>query len=172
METYKTILFTSNLSENSRYAFIHAARLARGFGSKIILLYVIDEMPQQLHYRISALYGEVRWKEMLESHVKEAKRTLTGKVSSKQWIQVALNAFCDDEGISAAEHGVAEPEVIISEGDVVKTILEQSELSNCDLIIMGASKGLLSGTSVGNTIKSVLKGAKVPVMVVPPAPSH
>jgi nucleotide-binding universal stress UspA family protein len=171
METYKTILFTSNLSESSRHAFAHVAILARSFGSKVVLLHVIDEIPGQLHYRISKLYGESRWKEMLESHMKEAKRALTGKVSSNQMIQVALKGFCDDEGSSGAEGGVAEHEVIIKEGEVAKTILEQSELNHCDLIVMGASKGLLNGTSVGNHLKSVLKGAKVPVMVVPPAPS-
>jgi len=172
METYKTILFTSNLSENSRYAFSHVAILARGFGSKIVLLHVIDEIPGQLQYRISKLYGEGRWKEMLESHMHEAKRALTGKVSSKQMVQVALKGFCDDEGFSGAEGGVAGHEVIIKEGDVAKTILEQSVLNHCDLIVMGASKGLLNGTAVGNNIKSVLKGAKVPVMVVPPAPAR
>ncbi|KJS30807.1 MAG: hypothetical protein VR64_14245 [Desulfatitalea sp. BRH_c12] len=172
MDIYKTILFTSNLSENSRYTFTHAARLAKCFGSKIVLLYVIDATTGQLHYRISGLFGENRWREMLKDHMKAAKRALTGKVSSKQLIQVALDAFCNDEGISGAEVGVAGHEVIIKEGDVVKTILAQSELSHCDLIIMGSSKGLLSGTTIGNTIKSVLKGSKVPVLVVPPAPTE
>ena len=172
METYKAILFTSNLSENSRYAFTHAALLAERFGSKILLLYVIDEMPRDLQYRISTLFGEGRWKEMLQDHMKQAKRALTDKVSSKQMIQVALNAFFDDERISGAGRGVTEHEIIIKEGDVVKSILEQSKLSNCDLIVMGSSKGLLGGTTVGNNIKSVLKGAKIPVFVVPPAPSH
>ncbi len=171
METYKTILFTSNLSENSRYAFTHAARVARSFGSRLVLLYVIDQMPRQLQYRISSIFGEHRWKEILNRHMTEAKRALTGKVSSKQMIHVALNAFFDDEGISGAGGDLGGHEVIVKEGEIVKTILEQSELSRCDLIVMGASKGLLSGTTLGSNIKSVLKGAKVPVMVVPPAPS-
>jgi nucleotide-binding universal stress UspA family protein len=171
METYKTILFTSNLSENSRYAFNHAALLARGFGSKIVLLYVIDEMPRHLQYRISGIFGESRWKEMLDSHMKEANRSLTGKVSSKQMLKVALKAFYVDEGASGAEGGAARHEIIIKEGEVVKTILEQCELSHCDLIVMGASKGFLGGTSVGNNIKSVLKSTRVPVVVVPPAPT-
>ncbi len=171
MKTYKTILFTSNLSETSRQAFTHAAALARGFGSKIVLLHVIDQMPGQLQYRISMLFGESRWNEILQAHMQEARRSLAGKVSSKQLIQVALNAFCDDEGVSASGSGTAAHEIVIKEGEVVKTILEQSELSHCDVIVMGASKGLLSGTAVGNHIKSVLKGARVPVLVVPPVRS-
>jgi len=172
MEPYKTILFTSNLSENSRYAFMHAAALAKRFSSKIVLLHVIDKMPGQLHYRISMLFGEERWNEMLKEHMKEASRSLAGKVSSKELIQVALDGFYDAEGISRAERGSAEHEVLIKEGEVVETILKQCELSRCDLIVMGASKGILSGASVGNNIKSVLKAAKVPVVVVPPAPSE
>jgi nucleotide-binding universal stress UspA family protein len=168
METYKTILFASNLSENSRMAFTHAARIARIFGSKIVLLHVIDEMPRQLQYRISNIFGENRWNEMLKEHTKNARRSLTGKISSKQLIRVALSGFAEEQGISGTGDGTAQHEVVIKDGDVAGTILEQSELNRCDLIVLGASKGLLSGTAVGNTIKSVLKGAQVPVMVVPP----
>lgn len=169
MENYKTILFTSNLSENSRYAFTHAALMAKNFGSKVVLLYVIDRMPRQLQYRITGIFGESRWNEILKRHMHEANRALTGKVSSKQLIEVALSAFCDDEGVSGAGRRGGH-EIIIKEGEVAPTILEQSEQNNCDVIVMGANKGLLSGSAVGGTIKAVLKGAKIPVMVVPPAP--
>ena len=48
-----------------------------------------------------------------------------------------------------------------------RVTVDQAREHRCDLIVMGASEGLLSGSSVGNNIKSVLKKSKVPVLVVP-----
>lgn len=50
---------------------------------------------------------------------------------------------------------------------MVEVILEQAAEKECDLIVMGASEGLLSSSSVGSNIKSVLKNSKIPVLVVP-----
>ena len=58
-------------------------------------------------------------------------------------------------------------EIVVKEGDTIEAILKQATESQCDLIVMGASEGLLSGISVGKNIKSVLKKSKVPVLVVP-----
>ena len=57
--------------------------------------------------------------------------------------------------------------LLVKEGDVVEAIIGQAAEYKCDLIIMGANEGLLSSSSVGSTIKSVLKKSKIPVMVVP-----
>jgi nucleotide-binding universal stress UspA family protein len=50
----------------------------------------------------------------------------------------------------------------------VEGILAQAQACKCRLIVMGASKGLLAGTTIGLHIKSVIKKASVPVMVIPP----
>jgi nucleotide-binding universal stress UspA family protein len=49
----------------------------------------------------------------------------------------------------------------------VNTIVQQAEINRCDMIAMGASKGLISGKYVGHHIKSVMKKTDVPVLVIP-----
>jgi nucleotide-binding universal stress UspA family protein len=42
----KKILYTTDLSENSRYAFAYAVSLADLYGAKLILLHVLPELPK------------------------------------------------------------------------------------------------------------------------------
>lgn len=163
----KAILFTSNLSETSRIAFIHAALLATQLKAKIILLHVIEKIPESYESRLLGLFGEDKWNEILTRHKDDAQHALIGKISSRQMVRTALGEFCREAGIDNDQCGVLQSEIIIKEGDVIETILQQADDHECDLIVMGASKGLLSGTSVGHNIKSVLKRSKVPTLVVP-----
>lgn len=164
---FKTILFTSNLSETSRVAFGQAALLAVQLKAKIVLLHVIEKIPDSYESRIVGLFGEDQWADILTRHKKEAQHALIGKISSRQMARTALNEFCRESGIGEEQCGVNQGEVLIKEGDVIDTILETAAEHNCDLIILGASKGLLSGTSVGHNIKAVMKKSQVPTMVIP-----
>ena len=169
IEGIKTILFTSNLSENSRYAFNYAAMLTTQFKAKIILLHVVEKMPETVEGRMRGLFGDDQWRGILDNHMQDAHQMLVGKVTSKQMISAALSKFCADTGIDSDECGYVEREIVIKEGEVVEEILDQIEAHGCDAVVMGASKGFISGTSIGHVIKSVLKRSKVPVLVVPPA---
>ena len=166
----KTILFTSNLSENSRHAFNYAAMLTTQFNAKIVLLHVVEKIPDTVESRMRGLFGGDKWNGILETHMKEAHQMLVGKVTSKQMIRAALSQFCHETGIDADECGYVEREIVIKEGEVVEVILDQIKAHNCDAVVMGASKGFISGTSIGPVIKSVLKKSKVPVLVIPPHP--
>jgi nucleotide-binding universal stress UspA family protein len=165
----KTILFTSNLSETSRIAFGHAALLATQLNARVVLLHVIERIPESYESRIVGLFGQDKWAEIIARHKQEAQHALIGKISSRQMARTVLSEFCRESGIDEAQCGVIQNEIVVKEGDVAETILGQAAEHACDLIIMGASKGLLSGTPVGHNIKAVLKRSKVPTMVVPAA---
>lgn len=163
----KTILFTSNLSETSRVAFGQVAVLAVQLNAKIVLLHVVEKIPESYESRIVGLFGEDKWTEILTKHRQEAQHALIGKVSSRQMARTALSEFCRESNIGEEHCGVNQSEILIKEGDVIDTILETAAEHNCDLIVLGASKGLLSGTSVGHNIKAVLKKSQIPTMVIP-----
>ena len=163
----KTILFTSNLSETSRVTFNHTGILASQLNAKIILLHVIEKIPFNYESHIIGLFGEEQWDEILTRHREDVQHALIGKISSRQMVQTALSEFCREAGIDKDSCGGSQHEIVIKEGDVVETILRQAAEHECDLIVLGASKGLLSGTSVGHNIKSVLKRSKIPTLVVP-----
>lgn len=160
---YKTILFTSNLSTASRVAFKQAAILVTQFDAKLILLHVMEGPSHNYEGYISSLFGQDEWQQILKNNKEEAKHALVGKVTPKQMVRTVLSEFCkEDENCTTPNY-----EIVVKEGDVIDLILKQTAESQCDLIVMGASEGLLSGISVGKNIKSVLKKSKVPVLVVP-----
>ncbi len=167
LKEIKSILFTSNLSETSRVTFNHTAMLANQLNAKIILLHVIEKLPESYESRIVGLFGEDKWEQVISQHRDEVQHALIGKISSRQMIRTALSEFCREAGIGTEQCGVTENEIVIKEGDVVETILQQAAEHECGLIVMGAGKGLLSGTTVGHIIKSVLKRSQVPTLVIP-----
>ena len=163
----KTILFTSNLSATSRATFSHAAVLASQLKAKIVLLHVIEQLPENYESRLLGLFGFSKWNQVLLQHKEEARHALVGKVTPKQMIRSALSEFCRESGLDNNQCDIIPNEIVVKEGDVAEEILAQASEHSCDLIIMGASKGLLSGISIGHNIKTVLKKSTVPTLVVP-----
>lgn len=163
----ETILFTSNLSETSRIAFNHVAFLAAQLNAKIILLHVIEKAPESYESQLKSLFGESKWNEILLHHKDEAQHALIGKLSERQMARTALSEFRRESDSGEPRDSATQDKIIVIEGDVVATILQQADEHRCDLIVLGASKGLLSGTAVGHNIKSILKKAKIPTLVIP-----
>jgi nucleotide-binding universal stress UspA family protein len=163
----KTILFTSDLSATSRVAYNHAAVLAAQLKAKVILLHVIERLPENYENRMLGLFGESKWHQVLLDHKEEARHAMLGKVSPRQMVRTALSEFCRESDIGKDQNDIPDNEIVVKEGDVVEEILQQAAEYSCDLIIMGASKGLLSGSAVGHNIKSVLKQSKIATLVVP-----
>ena len=162
-----TILFTTNLTRNCIPAFDVAVLLALRFQAKIVLLHVLEKIPDYVGGRLEGLLGEEQWKQMMLNYENEARQTLIGKRSSSKLIRKVLEHFCTEAGIDDESCGYHAREVVIIEGEVVESIIETSKKYDCDMIIMGGHEGLISKKTVGTTIKSVLKRSAVPVMVVP-----
>lgn len=162
------ILFTTNLSKISRDAFNHIALLANQLNANIYLLHVIEKVPETYEKRIKRIFGEGNWESIVNQHVQEARDVLIDKLSSKKIIHAAMKQLCRIAKIQEDQCVDVSAEIIIEKGEIVDTILQQAKLHRCDLIAMGASKGLISGTTVGSHIKSVMKKADVPVLVIPP----
>lgn len=166
----KTILFTSNLSTTSRAAFKQAAIQAIQFDAKLILLHIMEGPSSSYEGYVSSLFGHDSWQKILKNNKEEAKHALVGKVTPKQMVRTVLSEFCKENKKEDENYVIPNYEIVVTEGDVVEVILKKAAEFKCDLIVMGASEGLLSGIAVGKNIKSVLKKSKVPVLVVPASP--
>ena len=59
-------------------------------------------------------------------------------------------------------------EIVVTDGDLIDEIIEQSKNYKCDMIIMGAREGLIRETAISHIIKGVLHHSRIPVIVVPP----
>ena len=164
----ENILFTTDLSKTSGDAFNHIVLLASQLNASIFLLHVIRKIPESYERRIKRIFGEEKWDSIVEQHVEEVRDILIGKISSRKIIRAAMKELCSTAKIQEDQCANVSAEIIIEKGELVNTIIQQAKVHRCDLIAMGASKGLISGKSVGPQIKSVMKQADVPVLVIPP----
>jgi nucleotide-binding universal stress UspA family protein len=166
----KNILFATNLSADCMAAFDMAAGIATRFQATLVLLHVVEKMPDYIESRLVGLLGEKQWQETIESRVSGAREQLIGKKSSNKMIQAALEQFCSAAGIDDDACGYHSREIVVTDGEVIQDILKTSKDFDCDLIVMGTKQGFLSHNSIGAIIKDVMRQSKIPVMMVPPAP--
>lgn len=164
----QNILFATNLSSDCLPAFDYAAAIATRFQATLVLLHVVEKMPDYIESRLKGLLGEKQWEETQSTLLSSVREQLIGKKSSNAMVQAALAQFCTDAGIDDNACGYHSREIVVTNGEVVHDIVKSAQDYNCNLIVMGTKEGFLSHTSIGSTIKSVMRQSKIPVMVVPP----
>lgn len=164
----KSILFATNLSQNCMPAFEMAASMATRYQATLVLLHVLERVPDYIESRLRGMLGEKNYEQLVQKNSENARQALIGKKSSGSLIRDALDQFCTDAGIDDDSCGYQSREIVVAEGDLVDEIITRTKAHECDLIVMGAREGFLSDNSIGHTIKAVMRHSKVPVMMVPP----
>ena len=165
----RNILFTTDLSENSRHAFTYAAVSAARHGARIVLLHVMEKSNPLAEHHVAALFGQEKWQKMQEGHKQSARNVIIGKRSDFDVIRHALASFSSFTDNTEAEIAFGDQDIIVKEGNVIDEILAVADEKECDLIVLGSHRGLRGKRSLGNVAKEILHRAKVPVLVVPPA---
>ena len=165
----KNILFATNLSSDCLAAFDFAAAIATRFQATLVLLHVVERMPDYIESRLKGLLGQKQWEETTAAQVSDAREQLIGKKSSNKMIQAALAQFCSTAGIDDDACGYHSREIVVTDGEVIQDILQCARDYQCDLIVLGTKEGFLSHNSIGANIKGVMRKASMPVLVVPPA---
>jgi len=151
----KKILYATDLSENSAYAFRYAMNSAQKHGAKIHILHVMEEIKTNI---LAAYYELEKLQEIREK----------GKQEIKDRIQKRLETFCQRELMKDPECRdlVASTEVV--EGDPTAEILRKADELGVDLVVMGThGKGLLEHAFLGSVAEKVLHRIKVPVLTIP-----
>lgn len=165
-EKIKTILFASDLTENSRRIFFYAASLGMLYNIEIILLHVMEKIPFGMRLRLAGLEGEETMRQLREAHEEEARRILIGKKRGTGIRQT----LCDFYSTVSKECALGKfdiKDIVIKEGNIAEEILNSAVDYECSLIVMGAHRGLLGATAIGSATRAVLQRSKVPVLVVP-----
>ncbi len=155
----KKILYATDLTKNSSYAFYFAADLARKHDAKIVILHCIGSIPPAVYY---------------EGGLAESNKTLrkikeTEKEEEAAEIKKRLQEFCQK-----VETQIGPPcvdlvsDVIVREGYPPEQILSTADAEGCDLIVLGThGKGLLKQAFLGSVARSVLERTRKPVFVAP-----
>lgn len=168
MPVVKRVLFATDLTANARHAFSYAAGEATRHGAAMVLLHVLETIPGSIHGRLESLFGAERWQEMQLAQERTARGILIGKRTDLDLIRQALADFCAQTNAESAHCSFETEEILVRQGEVAEEILEAAAERGCDLIVLGAHRGLLGKTALGRGAKAVLQGARVPVLVVPP----
>ena len=162
------ILFATDLTPGCQQAYEFAVAMAIRNKALLYVLYIIEEMPESIEGRFRGLIGKHQWQDLMQTKKDDIHKSLTGKRLSSQVLE-EIQHFCEKVGMDEDSCAFHSREVIISAGDIAETIIKNAEENECDIIVLGAQKGMLSKNSIGSSIKSVLKLSPIPVTVVPAA---
>ena len=163
----KKILFATDLSSASRYAFNYAAAIAAKHNAGLRILHVREEVSPTATTHLQGFLGEERWRQLVESQQNQAQQILIGKKREGSVIREALGEFCDAAAAELTGCEFTTDEIIVASGNVVDEILAAVESRGCDLVVMGHHvRGKFGEAFLGSTSRRVLRHCKVPVLMV------
>jgi nucleotide-binding universal stress UspA family protein len=149
----KKILYATDLSKNSSYAFLYAVDMAKRHDAKIVILYAIEPLPP---------YAEVYGAVIVESEKKQHEEIIESMKKN-------LQGFC-----KKAETQVGPPcvelvsKILVLVGHPPEEILNAADIEGCDAIVMGThGKGFLAHTFLGSVSAAVLHRTRKPVFTIP-----
>jgi len=149
----KKILYATDLSGNSSYAFLFATDMARSHDAKIVILHVIEPIPS---------YAEVYTGITVEMERKQREETV-------EELKKHLQGFC-----KKAEAQIGPPcvelvsKILVPRGHPPEEILNAADEECCDAIVLGThGKGFLAHTFLGSVSEAVLHRTRKPVFIIP-----
>jgi nucleotide-binding universal stress UspA family protein len=149
----KKILYPTDLSKNSAYAFYYAVDMAKKHNAEIVILHTIELIPAY-----ARAYGS-----MMEKAQQDQSEV------SMEVIRNRLRKFCEkvEEKNSLACVNLV-TKILVQVGYPVEEILKAADKEGCDLIFLGShGKGFLQQTFLGSVSRSVLDRTRKPVFIVP-----
>jgi nucleotide-binding universal stress UspA family protein len=154
----RKILYATDLTKNSAYAFYFALSLAQKNGAQIIILHSIQPIPAQVYFEAGS-DGEDAMRKGREGErqddIIEIKKHL-GEFCRKVESQTGLPC------VSLVS------DVIVKEGYAVEEILNMADEKGCDVIVLGThGKGWLSREFLGSVARSVIERTRKPTFLIP-----
>jgi len=149
----KKILYGTDLSKNSSFAFFYATDMARRHNAKIVMLHAIEPIPAYAA-AYTGITDELKRKQQEET-VEE--------------IRTRLGDFC-----RKAEAEIGPPcfdlvsKILVPRGHPPEEILNAADKEGCDMIVLGThGKGFLAHTFLGSVSSAVLNRTQKPVFIIP-----
>lgn len=152
----KKILYATDLSKNSSYAFLYATDMAKRHEATIVILHAVEPIPAYVntYSGITAAIKEGQQGEIIEG------------------IKKHLQEFC-----KKAEAQIGPPcielvsKILVPRGHPAEEILNAADKEGCDVIVLGThGKGFLAHTFLGSVSSAVLHRTRKPVFIIPLPP--
>jgi nucleotide-binding universal stress UspA family protein len=146
MKDFSTILFATDFSEISEYAFDYAYTLAKKLNSKLIIMHVINEPVDLRGFYVPHISFE-----SLEKEIEEAAEKM-------------MNKFCSGKLVD-----LAGTETVIVSGIPYDEILAKADEEKVSLIVLGThGRAGLDHLLFGSTAERVVRRSRCPVMTIRP----
>jgi nucleotide-binding universal stress UspA family protein len=154
----KKILYATDLSKNSVYAYRYAMDMAEKYDSEIVILHVIEPIPPQVKHYVSIYVNEAKWEEKIK----------TEQEMAIDQIKKRLQEFCKRETQDNPRCLLLVSKILVQPGHPVEEILKAADEEAYEVIILGThGKGFLKQTFLGSVARSVLDRARKPVFIIP-----
>jgi nucleotide-binding universal stress UspA family protein len=152
------ILYCTDLSKNSAYAFFYAVDMAKKYNASIVILHTIEPIRQPIYSE-----GGIGLEGVLKKTKKQEQET------DIEEIQKRLQKFCKKTetqiGLPCVE---LVSKILVPLGHPVEEILKIADDEGCDVIVLGThGKGFLRQTFLGSVAGSVLERTRKPVFIIP-----
>ena len=154
----KKILYTTDLTKNSAYAFRYAVNSAQKHDAAIHIFHVIELMSTQTKNFVSIYLGP----EHIEERYDEFKKNMIQRIEAriKEFARRELEK--DHETLKQ----IASIQVVV--GDPVEQILEKMDELKADILILGMhGRNIFKHTFLGDVSKNVLQRIRKPVYIIP-----
>ncbi|HOP39880.1 MAG TPA: universal stress protein [Geobacteraceae bacterium] len=146
MKDLSTILFATDFSEVSEYAFDYAYTLAKKFGSKLIVMHVINEPVDLRGFYVPHISFD-----SLEKEIEEAAEKMMKKFCAGRMVDLAGS------------------ETVIVSGIPYEEILKKADDAEASLVVLGThGRAGLDHLLFGSTAERVVRRSRCPVMTIRP----
>jgi nucleotide-binding universal stress UspA family protein len=154
----KSVLYATDLSENSGYSFRHATYVAKLTGADLHVLHVVEPLSDDAKTAFMLfLQDEKQRREAFANRLEQA-RTQLREFQDRFWAQKSADDLKVRDQIKTLE---------IVEGAAAEEILKHAKKHACDLIVLGSDQHGISHTFLGTTAKRVLRRSRIPTLIVP-----
>lgn len=154
----KKLLYATDLSANSTYAFGYAINLAIKHNARIAILHVFEPLSPTTQNLMTSYLSIDKSQEILAEKITD----------SIERIRKRIKLFCNRELESYPEIADRIESIKVYEGFPAEEIIREAKALNCDAIVMGNhGKGILKQTFLGSTTKKVLRRTRIPVLIIP-----
>jgi len=152
------ILYVTDLSFNSTYAFRSALNAAKLYDAGIIILHVHVPLSQTAQSSLNSVLNREQQMLILEHDIAQA----------KDRIRTRLKQFCGKQSISDPECLRRVISIEAFEGYPAEVILEKADEFDCDAIVLGAHSGdIITNIFLESASHRVLRSVSKPVFIIP-----
>ncbi len=156
----KNLLYATDLSKISAYAFRYAVNSAEHHKAQIHILHVFETGPLQRSF-FERAFPQVSQAELDEALSKK-------KSALKEEIEKRLKDFCQRELKNKPTDLKRVGSIQVIEGDPAGEILQKADELKADMLILGThGKGLSGHAFLGSVAEKVLQRIEIPVFIVP-----